>query len=397
MTALRGSLVLGVLLAVAFVGCRDRSGDDDVPAPTPSATAETATREATAAAPTSTAPTTAPSVTSTPAPTATPLADARPVEAGTRERQLDYDGRERGYLLHIPPAYDGTTPLPVVLVFHGGGGSGNNAIKQTHFDRVADANGFIAVFPHGSGLLRRILLTWNAGNCCGWAVENEVDDVGFVRALIRELTSTLAVDARRIYATGLSNGAMMSYLLGCEAADLIAAIGPVAGAQNSPDCAPSSQLSLIAIHGDADRSVLYGGGTPEVQADRLDRVDNSVANSTGFFASLNDCDTPPEPSRSGSIHHDVWEGCVSGRAVELYTVLGGGHAWPGGQPGFAGSDTPTTEIDASELIWAFFAAHPKPQRPDGLGSHSRATTGNGAHRGNGRPPLPLAARSGRAI
>ncbi len=377
MTALRGSLVLGLLLAVALVGCRDpdRGGDEPTASVTPAATS-TAPSASTAVA------------TSTPAPTATPLAEPRPAEAGTNQRALDHDGRERNYQLHIPPAYDGTTLQPVVLVFHGGGGTANNAINQTHFDKVADANGFIAVFPNGSGLLRRVLLTWNAGNCCGYAVENEVDDVGFVCALISELTSTLAIDPRRVYATGLSNGAIMSYLLACEAADLIAAIGPVAGAQNSPNCSPASQVSLIAIHGDADGAVPYEAGTPETQPDRRNRVDNSVAASTGFFVTLDGCDAQPTRSQSGSIGHDTWGGCADGRGVELYTVGGGGHAWPGGEPGFAGSDTPMTEIDASELIWAFLAAHPKPLRARDL---SRRGTTEGPH------PDELAARSGRAL
>ncbi len=348
--------VVSVLLAVALAGCRDRDRGGDGPA-----SASPATTEATASAtPDSTPPPAATAGAATPVPAPTALAEPRPAEAGTNQRKLAFGGRERSYELHIPPAYDGVTLLPVVLVFHGGGGNANNAINQTHFDRVADANGFVAVFPNGSGPLRRILLTWNAGNCCGYAVENAVDDVGFVRALIAELTATLAIDPRRVYATGLSNGAMMSYLLGCEAADLIAAIAPVAGALNVPGCAPASPLSLIAFHGDADTAVPYAGGTPEVQPDRRDRVDSSVAYSTGFFAALAGCDGQPASSRSGGIVHDVWGGCDGGRGVELYTVIDGGHAWPGGEPGFAGSDKPTDEIDASELIWAFFAAHPKP-------------------------------------
>lgn len=355
--------LFGALIGLSLLSaCRDRAdGDATSASPTAPATTEAATA-ATAIATTTATP--APASTATPgvtaAPTAVPTVAARPAEPGTTERQLSHDGLDRSYLLHIPPSYDGRTLMPLVLVFHGGGGNARNVLRQTHFDEVADRNGFIAAFPNGTGRLARLLLTFNAGNCCGVAVERGVDDDGFTRALIGELTSTLAVDPRRVYVTGLSNGAIMSYRLACEAADLIAAIAPVAGALNAPNCSPAAPISLIAFHGTADQAVLYEGGSAPVQPDRRDRVDASVADSVGFFVAFNGCAGAPVSTRSGSIVHDSWAGCGSGTAVELYTVEGGGHAWPGGEAGFAGSDVPTDEIDAGEAMWAFFAAHPKP-------------------------------------
>ncbi|MEE8337063.1 MAG: PHB depolymerase family esterase [Dehalococcoidia bacterium] len=363
-SAVTVALIGAVIALLLLSGCRDRArdrGGEDA-----AATAVTTTPTATGtpaatltAAPAATPAATAPAATMATA-AATATVAARPAEPGTSERQLSHGGLDRSYLLHIPPSYDGRTPTPLVLIFHGGGGNARNVLRQTHFDQVADRNGFIAVFPNGTGRLARLLLTFNAGNCCGVAVERGVDDVGFARALIDELTSTLAVDPRRVYVTGLSNGAMLSYRLACEAADLIAAVAPVAGALNAPNCSPAVPISLIAFHGTADQAVLYEGGSAPVQPDRRDRVDASVADSVGFFVAFNGCGAEPASTRSGSIVRDSWAGCAGGAAVELYTVEGGGHAWPGGEGGFAGSDVPTDEIDAGELMYAFFAAHPKP-------------------------------------
>lgn len=325
-------------LALLAAGCRDR-GDD---APPDGAPAETATATSTAALPTETTP-------------ATP----RPAEAGTHERTIDIAGGERSYLLHVPPAYDGLTPLALVLVFHGGGGRAENAVRMTHMDEVADEHGFLAVFPNGSGRLDNALLTFNAGSCCGYAANEAIDDVGFARQLISELTSTLAVDPRRVYVTGMSNGGMMSYRLACEASDLIAAAAPVAGALNVDPCRPAEPVSLIAFHGTEDTSVLYGGGEPITRVDPNPRNDTSVAASVGFFVEHNGCDAPPASERVGGIVIDRWSGCAAGTSVELYTVEGYGHSWPGGEPGFRGASEPTQEIDASEIIWRFFEAHPK--------------------------------------
>jgi len=173
---------------------------------------------------------------------------------------LTYDGRERSYIVHVPPGYDPARPTPVVLVFHGGGGNAENARMMTGFDAGADAAGFIVVYPNGTGRRSDRLLTWNGGRCCGYAMEQNVDDVGFVRALLADLGPVANVDARRIYATGMSNGAIMSYRLACELADVVAAIGLVAATQNLDACTPSRPAPVLHIHGDADIHAPYAGG-----------------------------------------------------------------------------------------------------------------------------------------
>jgi len=159
--------------------------------------------------------------------------------AGQITRTWTHDGVQRSYILYVPTSYNSAEPVSVVLVFHGGGGNAEGAVRMTGFNSLADEKGFIVVYPNGTGRLSDDkLLTWNGGTCCGWAQEQNVDDVGFVRAIVADLQSMASIDMKRIYATGISNGGIMSYRLACEASDLIAAIGPVAGTQNIAPCKP---------------------------------------------------------------------------------------------------------------------------------------------------------------
>jgi polyhydroxybutyrate depolymerase len=281
-----------------------------------------------------------------------------PLTPGNSTRTLTHSGRERSYIVHVPPAYDSSRPSPVVLVFHGGGGNAENIDKTTHFNKQADEAGFLVVYPNGTGKLKDTLLTWNGGTCCGYAVENNVDDVGFVRLLLSDLRTVASVDEKRIYATGLSNGGIMSYRLACDAADIFAAVAPVAGTQNYAACSPSGPVSVLHIHGTGDEHLPYDGGAG---AKSLAGVDfESVAGSIAFWTSFDRCPAKPVSTQNGSVVHDVYAPCAQDSTVELYTVLGGLHAWPGGEPGWLGGDEPTREFDATQVIWDFFAAHPKP-------------------------------------
>lgn len=288
----------------------------------------------------------------------TPAAAAQ-VEAGDHWRSLSFGGGERRYLVHIPPSYDGRSPVPLVMVLHGGGGNAESAVRMTGFSDKADREGFIAVYPNGTGRLRDRVLTWNSGNCCGYALDQRVDDVGFVRALIREVEETYRIDERRIFATGISNGGMMSYRLACELADLIAAIGPVAGALNVESCAPSVPVGVVAFHGTADMHVLYEGGEPRKKIDPHSRTDGSVAYAMDFWVRRNGC-SASQRQTTGSVTVETYADCRAGTGVTLYTVKGGGHAWPGGQRGSAAGDPPTRELSATDAMWGFFARHPKP-------------------------------------
>ena len=181
----------------------------------------------------------------------TPPAEPQSVESrpaltpGDTTHTLVVDGIERSYILHIPPNYNAGHPTPVVFIFHGFNLKAEDMIRITGFNTQADNVGSIVVYPQGSGKKP----AWNGGRCCGEAQTQNVDDVAFTRALIADLAQIINVDAKRIYATGFSNGAIMAYRLGCDLADQIAAIAPISAAQETEDCQPSRPISVIHFHG----------------------------------------------------------------------------------------------------------------------------------------------------
>jgi polyhydroxybutyrate depolymerase len=287
---------------------------------------------------------------------ASPSASLPPVgwSAGDHLLTLNHDGMERSYILHIPSGYDGTQPVPLVLAFHGISLDAGEMIRISGLNAQADKSGFIAVYPNGSGEVQ----AWNGGHCCGLAAREQVDDAGFVRALIADIESKVVVDPRRVYATGFSNGAIFTYKLACELADLLAAVGPVSATpvvQDLQACQPSRPVPVMHFHGTADDANPYNGGTANSGI-----VFTSVATSIQEWVGLNSCPSLPESSTQGSIQHDVYAPCASGSAIELYTINGGKHAWPGGEAVNLAMGEPTMEISASALLWEFFSAHPMP-------------------------------------
>ncbi len=289
---------------------------------------------------------------------------SQPSAPGDSQGELSFEGRTRTYILHVPPSYTGQEPLPLVIFLHGGGGNAQGAARTYGVSTEADQEGFIVVYPNGTGVLRDRVLTWNAGHCCGYALENRVNDVGFIRALIDKLQSQLNIDPTRIYATGHSNGAMMAYRLGAELSDVLAAIAPVAGTiggRVSPASPlviipePSEPVAVAAFHGKLDSHVLYDGG--HGLSTSGERIDLSVNQSISFWVAANRCSLIPERevSRSGNIIKETYSHCANNADVVLYTVVNGGHAWPGATRG----EHPTQEISATELLWEFFEQHPK--------------------------------------
>lgn len=278
--------------------------------------------------------------------------------AGDTAGMLVHDGVTRTFTVHVPPGYDGSAPTPVVLMFHGGGGSADQfQSASSEMDPVADREGFVTVYPDGTGVIQ----TWNAGGCCGGAVRDDVDDVGFVAALLDHLEAELCVDTRRVFASGMSNGGMMSHRLACELADRIAAIAPVASVNVAATCAPSRPVPVFQIHGSSDGHVPWEGG---VGCGPAGVAYPSVPSSIEGWRSRNGCDATTLPGFAmGDGHCDVYDGCDA--ETVLCTIDGGGHSWPGGAPNAGVIDCPadgpqSTMFEASEAIWQFFAAHPLP-------------------------------------
>jgi polyhydroxybutyrate depolymerase len=278
-----------------------------------------------------------------------------------QKQTLIHNGTERSYVIRIPgelPKGDGR--LPLVLVLHGGGGNADNAEKMTGFTDKARTEGFIVVYPEGTGRRKDKLLTWNAGHCCGFAMDHRVDDVGFISALIDKLIESYPVDPTRIYATGMSNGGMMTHRLGIELSNRFAAIAPVVGTLFGDEKRPELPVSVIMLNGMLDKSVPYQGGPPGGRfANAWDGTPAKPAlEQLAFWASVDGCTGGPVKDHHGALTRWRYR-CPAGRAVELHLVDDNGHAWPGGQQGSRMGDNPSSSINGTEVIWGFFKAHPQ--------------------------------------
>ncbi|RKH69936.1 hypothetical protein D7X96_13120 [Corallococcus interemptor] len=282
------------------------------------------------------------------------------VTPGTYDWTVEHGGRTRAFRVHVPTGYDATKPTPVVLSFHGFGSNEEEQELLTGFSRLADAEGFIAVYPRGLnfaevyGRGEADTRGWNAEACCGPAQIGNVDDVGFVDALLADLDTRVCTDPRRVFANGFSNGGFFSYRLACERAQRIAAIAPVSGMEGVTDCRPSRPVPVLHFHGTGDETIFYDGGSNVIGGKPYPSAPDSVRR----FAELNGCQGPQQQTyQQGNSTCVAYTGCQPESATaSLCTVTGGKHAWPG-QPLYNGG---TTDLDASLQMWRFFQARPRP-------------------------------------
>lgn len=269
------------------------------------------------------------------------------------------EGTARTYVVRTPEHLPSQARLPLVIVLHGGGGNAANAEKMTGFTAKARQENFIVVYPEGSGRFRRGLFTWNAGHCCGYAMANRVDDVAFVNLLIEHLLEVYAVDERRIYVTGMSNGAMMTHRLGIELSHRIAAIAPVVGTLFGDERQPAHPVAALMINGMLDENVPFNGGHGSGRGKNAwDGMPARPALDQGaFWALANGCDATPMMQDAATRTRYRYQ-CPAGRAVELIALKDNGHAWPGGEKGSRRGDQPAQSLKATDAIWDFFKAHP---------------------------------------
>ena len=277
--------------------------------------------------------------------------EARPVEGVSRD-SMQFDGRTREWRLYVPSSLAGSGEVPLVVGLHGGLGSGEQFAADAYFDAQAERGGFIAVYP--DGIERRVVAarTWNGGGCCGYAMEQGVDDVGFLVALIEELSADLPIDRERVYATGHSNGAIMSYRLACERADLVAAIAVYAGALEV-ECEPSEPVSVLEIHGGADEHIPIGGGQGPKAI--TDTEYHSLEYTVSVWSAINGCHAEPVIVDAGALLTSIWEGCAEGVALQTIVIDGASHSWPGGAPTGPLRADPSRDLDASSVVWDFLS------------------------------------------
>jgi polyhydroxybutyrate depolymerase len=293
-----------------------------------------------------------------------------PEDPHTFTRTIVVNGVERTYRIHIPPALPENITPALVYVLHGGGGTGEGmerTLTLGGFNVLADKYNFIVVYPYG------IEKNWNDGrkNVTDPAHEQNIDDVGFFSALIDNLTSEFNIDAKRIYVTGISNGAMMSYRLAFEIPEKIAAIAPVAGAIPTDLLTTNIfqlPVSVCAISGINDPLVPWDGGLVGFPRNPRGTV-ISVPESVLFWVSHNNCSPIPystdlpdiDPKDHTRVHRDIYSNGTNGTEVILYTIINGGHTWPDGYQYLPKALIGRTsrDINANEVIWEFFSTHLK--------------------------------------
>jgi polyhydroxybutyrate depolymerase len=249
----------------------------------------------------------------------------------------------------------------VVLAFHGATMTGPMMAWFTRLNAKSDAAGFLAVYPNGTG--DQLSFFWNGGNCCGAAARDEVDDVGFIRALLDDLATAYNVDPRQIFAAGISNGAMMTYRLASELSDRIAAVACVGGTMATDACCPTRPISILHIHGTDDEFVPFAGGVGSKSITGAHYA--SVERTIGAWVRANGCTEQPNletlPDRTKGISRVLRQTYGSGRdgaEVVLIVIEGGGHTWPGRGVRSKLLGRTARDTSANDLIWEFFARHP---------------------------------------
>src|SRR3984957_14734894 len=260
---------------------------------------------------------------------------------GTSVHPMAIGGLARTYRVNKPAGLAAAAPLVVML--HGATGTGEQAENSYGWDQLADSAKFVVAYPDGIGR------SWNGHDCCSKAMRENIDDVGFITAMVGQISADVPIDKSRVYAAGISNGGIMSYALACNSG-IFAAIGPDSATMLDA-CPAPHPTSVIHIHGTADKLVPYHGGqgwstvngppVPDVNAFWL-KVDRCGAANVTTTPPL----TPSTPP------------CADRRSVELITIDGGKHQWPGGSTFLEKRDPTSHELNATQTIWQFFAAHP---------------------------------------
>ncbi|PPE75755.1 polyhydroxybutyrate depolymerase [Solimonas fluminis] len=265
--------------------------------------------------------------------------------ASSQEYTLSFQGMERSYRLYVPDG-GGNGSRPLIVALHGGFGTGKNMEELTGFDLVGGNAGFVVAYPDGVGR------SWNSGSCCGPALKKNVDDVGFLRAMVADIGRRTPIDTKRVYGTGFSNGAMMVHRVACEAPDLFKAIAAASGGIMVPNCSARQPIAALLIQGRADPRIPWDGGDFE------GNYRPPVRDVFSKLASRNQCAAKEETQQDGSASCVTRRGCAGGAEVKLCGIDGMGHQWAGAKellPRLLGKGT--SNYNASQKVVQFFQQH----------------------------------------
>ena len=263
------------------------------------------------------------------------------------------NGHERNYFVHYPdPELKMNGQYPVIIALHGGLGNAERMEKSSNLNTLADREKFIVVYPEGTNVkMLKKAHTWNAGVCCGAAVKKNIDDVEFLSRMIDDLVKNYHGDPKRIYVTGMSNGAMMAYRLACERPEKIAAIVPVAGTLAIPQCSTTAtEIPVLHIHGEQDTNVPIHGGKGKRSVAGIEH--RSVYETMDLLARNRECQKPVVSEDKPDLELTVYQ-CSRGADIQLLRLKRAGHVWP--EPSIEGIN-----ISAAELIWEFSRKFSKP-------------------------------------
>jgi polyhydroxybutyrate depolymerase len=258
------------------------------------------------------------------------------VHPGDSQATLTFQGNTRSYILHVPPQYDGKTPLPLVFALHPFGGNAATFAKTTGFSEKADAEGFFVVYPQG------LENSWNAGSCCRPSSQQIYDDAGFIKTLLAKLNRDLPVNDSSVYVVGDSNGGMMAYRLACDFSEDFAAIAVVSATSVIEKCNATGPVSVLAVHGTADAVVPYNNTTRSPSALPVPPAVDAVS----YWAQYDRTVSVSRQQAEANVTVATYGGGSNGTEVVLYTLNGGTHGWP-------------DEIPTTDIIWKFFELHPR--------------------------------------
>ncbi len=273
----------------------------------------------------------------------------------TTTKYLTHKGEKRSYIIHVPDSVKASShKVPVVMLLHGGGGNAAQAERAYGFSKKADQEGVIALYPNGTSGKHERFKTWNVEHCCGPAMRNKSDDIGFLDALIGHVIDNYPVDPSRVFVTGMSNGGMMTHRVGIALSDKIAGIAPVVSGLFGDEDFAKAPVSALIINGQLDKSFPMDGGQTGGKFKRAwDGTPLKPVTYQGeYWARNNGCNITADKSEpTPSVIIQTYK-CPEALEVVHYIIKDNGHAWPGATQG----DKPSKAIQATDIIWAFFKA-----------------------------------------